>query len=81
MIQLEVGDVAEVAEIVGNQGEIVMKGCGRNEKIKISDELASKSQLPADEGKVSENCPVQGQHLSATQETQEDFFVSFRIAP
>jgi hypothetical protein len=65
LIQLEGGNAAEVALVVGDEREVVMKGCCCNEEIEVADELTLGTQLTADACEVSEHGSVQRQHLGA----------------
>ena len=40
-VEFEIRNMLEMAGIVGEEGQIVMQGCGANQDIKISDEFPS----------------------------------------
>src|SRR5262245_28702532 len=74
------GDTVKIFHVAGEQRQVVVDRCGRNEDVRLRDELAICAQLAANTRKLAGNRPGNPKHTDATEKLTKDRFMSKRIA-
>jgi hypothetical protein len=69
LVELQLGDAIEVADVAGQQAQLMVQRSRRDQQIEIRNELASAAQLGADPGKAFHNGVVEREHSESSEET------------
>ena len=81
MVELQVGDELEIAEVAGKQGEVVCQGGSCDQEVHVANLLPEiTGQTAAEDGELLGHCHVHGQEILPIEKVTQPSHRCLRIA-